>query len=126
MDQLDTIRLLPGLRHRARSRPRLRACLDCGKPTTGNRCPDHQARAEQQRGTTTERGYGHQHQQRRTELAPLAIGQLCPYCHRPMRPGQALDLDHSTTRALDPSSVGDRMAHATCNRRAGATTRRAA
>jgi hypothetical protein len=40
----------------------------------------------------------------------------CPICGELMKPGQPLDLDHSTPLAVDPTSKGDRMAHAACNR----------
>jgi hypothetical protein len=64
---------------------------------------------------TTARGYGHQHQQLRRALLPFAYGQTCHHCGNTMLPGQALDLDHTDDR------TGYRgMAHATCNRRAGA------
>ncbi|MFG3228125.1 holin [Kitasatospora sp. NPDC048194] len=44
----------------------LTVCTVAGCPelTTGGRCPDHQAQAEQARGTRTQRGYGHQHRNR--------------------------------------------------------------
>jgi Recombination endonuclease VII. len=64
---------------------------------------------------TTARGYGHRHQQLRRALLPYAYGQDCPHCGLTMTPGQALDLDHTDDRR------GYRgMAHASCNRRAGA------
>lgn len=33
-----------------------------------------------------------------------------------MTPSQALDLDHSVTLRRDPTSRGDRIVHAGCNR----------
>lgn len=52
-------------------------------------------------------------------MLPAAIGELCPLCGKVMLEGQALDLHHSTSPLLDPLSVGDAIAHASCNRRAG-------
>lgn len=71
--------------------------------------------ARKQSGSTTARGYGYSHQQLRQALLPYAYGQRCHHCGNTMQPGQPLDLDHTEDRA------GYRgMAHATCNRRAGA------
>lgn len=70
-------------------------------------------------GTTTQRGYGHQHKQARADaLAHLQRydGQLCHHCGLPMwhAAGALLDLDHSDDRS------GYRgLAHRSCNRRAG-------
>ena|ERR1700754_1486669 len=69
--------------------------------------------------TTTQRGYGNTHQARRKALLPSAYGTACPYCGDPMLPGQALDLDHTTPLVLG-GVQGDRIAHASCNRSAGA------
>lgn len=67
------------------------------------------------RKTTTQRGYGYSHQALRRALLPYAYGQPCPRCGGTMKPGQKLDLDHTDDR------TGYRgMAHATCNRQAGA------
>jgi hypothetical protein len=72
------------------------------------------------RGSSSARGYGYGHQQLRKALLPYAYGQPCPRCGETMLPGQRLDLDHTDDRA------GYRgMAHATCNRRAGADKRNA-
>lgn len=35
----------------------MRPCLDCGRPTSGGRCPAHQREYERRRGTAAERGY---------------------------------------------------------------------
>lgn len=66
--------------------------------------------------TTTQRGYGWAHQQMRAALLANAYGQPCPRCGHIMRYGQRLDLDHSTRLIDNPSSHGDRMTHAACNR----------
>lgn len=86
--------------------PRLTATTYCGSHTTLQ--------------TTTQRGLGWQHQKRRAELLPAAIGTLCPLCGQPMRAGQRLDLHHSTPRAIDPGSVGDQIVHEACDKAAGA------
>jgi hypothetical protein len=63
--------------------------------------------------------YGWRHQQRRAALLPYAYGRPCPFCHETMYQGQALDLDHSVPVSRG-GTAGDRIAHASCNRRAGA------
>ena len=73
-----------------------------------------------QAGTTTERGLGWSHQQERAAaLAAFVPGAGCPLCGRPMWRSQRLDLDHSVPRAFGGQGPR-RLAHATCNRRAGA------
>lgn len=58
--------------------------------------------------------YGHLHQQIREALLPSAYGAPCLHCGETMRPGEALDLDHTTDGA------GYRgMVHSSCNRREG-------
>lgn len=56
-----------------------RVCLDChriGEWKRG-RCPDHERARERARGTTTERGYGAQHQRTaRAWRAKVAAGEL--------------------------------------------------
>ena len=99
----------------------LRACATCGHgndihaPSCGN-C----GRAFKRRNlTTTQRGYGYQHRKLRAALLSNAYFTPCPICRRPMLPGQALDLDHATPLVINPTSRGDRITHAHCNRRAG-------
>lgn len=57
----------------------------------------------------------------RALLLPYAYGTYCPLCGQVMVQGQALDLDHSTPVVLGGDGAGDRIAHASCNRSAGAT-----
>jgi hypothetical protein len=71
--------------------------------------------------TTSQRGYGHAHQQRRRILIPLAWFTDCPACGETMLPEQALDLDHSVPLIENSASLGDRVLHARCNRGAGAS-----
>jgi len=63
---------------------------------------------------------GWSHQQRREQLLPHALNTPCPRCGEPMLKGQDLDLGHSVDLADDPNAVGDRIEHASCNRKAGA------
>lgn len=66
-------------------------------------------------GGTTARGYGYPHRKLRAALIKDAIGKPCVRCGMPMLRGQQLDLDHTEDR------TGYRgMAHAHCNRTAGA------
>jgi hypothetical protein len=67
--------------------------------------------------TTTQRGYGWQHQQRRKALLATAIGTRCALCGDVMLAHQALDLDHSVRLVDDATAIGDRIVHASCNRR---------
>lgn len=70
--------------------------------------------------TTTERGLGHRHQQaRKRALRAHQDGAPCPFCGEGMFRTQDLDLDHSVPRALG-GTKGDRLAHRSCNRSAGA------
>jgi hypothetical protein len=94
---------------------RLKACAGCGLPTHGERCPG--CGGDRRSMTTTERGYGWQHQQRRKALLATAIGTPCPLCGDVMLTYQALDLDHSVRLVDDPAAIGDRIVHARCNRR---------
>jgi len=66
--------------------------------------------------TTTQRGYGWQHQQRRAALLPLAIGTRCALCGKVMLAHEALDLHHPTRLVDDPASIGTQIVHAKCNR----------
>lgn len=100
----------------------MKVCAEPGCPELverGPRCPSHQV----ERGSTSERGYGTQHQRDRRRLLPAAYGELCPFCDEVMVEGQELDFDHSTPVAHGGVRA-DRFAHADCNRRAGATVRR--
>jgi hypothetical protein len=100
-----------------------RVCATPGCPTVyprdqGSHCPPCRRALEQQRGSFRER-YGPEHRATRRRLLAAAYGQPCPRCHEPMLEGQALDLGHSTDRAIDPLAPGDRIEHSSCNRAAG-------
>lgn len=107
---IDTARLRPALRTRSRN---LRACAICGAPTiTGSRCTRHPL----ERGTTTQRGYGSDHQRLRAQLDPIVMAghTRCahPDCGQLINTADDWDLGHNADRTgyLGPM-------HATCNRR---------
>lgn len=79
--------------------------------------------------TTTQRGYGWEHQKARAAaLRHLAQqGEApCPFCHQPMTVQMALDYDHYPPLALGPTPMRvRRLGHSTCNRRAGQQLSRA-
>lgn len=69
--------------------------------------------------TTTQRGYGWEHQQARARaLKELRDGMPCPYCGEPMSRDMCLDYDHYPPLALGGGGIR-RLAHRHCNRRAG-------
>jgi 5-methylcytosine-specific restriction endonuclease McrA len=58
---------------------------------------------------------------RKQALAQLRDGvDLCPFCRKPMRSWQRLDLDHAVPRMYGGGDETLRLAHAHCNRAAGA------
>jgi len=74
------------------------------------------------RGTTTQRGLGHAHQADLKRLrAALIPGTPCWRCGLPMYPWQALNRDHLIDRALGGADGPAVLAHASCNKSAGAT-----
>lgn len=76
------------------------------------------------RPTTTEQGLGWEHQRARAAaIADLAAnpGRSCWRCKRPMYVGQALDFDHVISRVLGGHRGPRKLAHASCNRSAGAS-----
>ena len=70
--------------------------------------------------STTDRGYGYDHQRTRKALLPQAYGTPCVRCGYTMERGQVLHLDHTNTR---DGYLG--FAHAKCNTRAAARKARA-
>ena len=86
------------------------ACIDCGRVSAGRYCATHRRPT-----TTSARGYGTKHQKQRNELLAKAYGQPCPLCGEVMTADDALDLDHEHG---DPQhTTGNRITHASCNRR---------
>jgi len=72
------------------------------------------------RGTTTQR-LGHNHAPDRKRLmAAFKDGDLCWRCGQPMFGWQSLERDHVTARALGGIDGPAALAHAHCNRSAGA------
>lgn len=70
--------------------------------------------------STTSRGLGWQHQQARAAaLRALVPGTPCPFCGDPMFAEQQLDYDHAVPRALGGHNGPRRLAHSSCNRKAG-------
>jgi hypothetical protein len=103
----------------------MRSCATCSAGFTVTRwnqryCPAHRT---PQRGTTTQRGLGWEHIQRRRQLLAQAYDKPCPLCGNPMLRGQRLDLDHSVPRSMG-GRLGDRMAHSRCNSSRGNGTKR--
>lgn len=88
-----------------------RRCLDCPRLTTGSRCPSCTRAKNRKRGTTSQRGYGWNHQQRKAqdEAATLPTDP-CPRCHQPLGP-PPWDQGHTTDRAGYEGPT-----HQACNR----------
>jgi 5-methylcytosine-specific restriction endonuclease McrA len=105
-----------------------RECLTCRRLHAGRgpHCPgctrDRQAQRDQQRGTTTERGLGWDHQQIRSQI--LAIATVCAVCGLSPTDDDPLTAGHRIPRAHggsnDPSNY--QAEHASCNYRKGANT----
>ncbi len=94
-----------------------RRCRHCPQliPTTAYKgmCPTCRRTADQERGTTTQRGYGAQHQAERVRIqADLDAGNtiLCCRCNQPILPGQPWSPDHTGDRT---GYLG--ASHQTCN-----------
>jgi hypothetical protein len=73
------------------------------------------------RGTTAQRGLGGDHQADKKRLKALhRDGDPCWRCGQPMYKWQDLDRDHIVDRALGGANGPAVLAHASCNRSAGA------
>lgn len=107
-----------------------RECLDCRGLHSGRgpRCPgctgQRQQQRDQQRGNTTQRGLGWDHQRTREQL--LANATVCAVCGLPPTDTDPLTAGHITPRvhggSNDPSNY--QPEHASCNYSKGATTGR--
>lgn len=79
-----------------------RICPKPGCPTIASStyCPKHQAEADKARGTTTQRGYGHEHQELRKQWAPTVArgGVICRKCGDTIQPGTTWHLGHTDDR----------------------------
>ena len=74
------------------------------------------------RRSTTQRGLNGKHKADKKRLkAALRDGEPCWRCGQPMYKWQALDRDHVIDRALGGADGPAVLAHASCNRSAGAT-----
>lgn len=119
--------------------------IDPGKDVVMKRCKEQRPRGslfaaakwyekqDEAPKTTTERGYGARHQNRRRQLfAQHTDGEPCPECGRPMYKdpkknfdGAALEADHPKGSALKyaknkQTTLAKRLLHRTCNRSGGA------
>jgi hypothetical protein len=73
------------------------------------------------RGTTTQRGLGSTHARKlKRARALFRDGDICWRCGHPMYKWQPLDLDHVTARINGGTDGPAVLAHASCNRAAGA------
>lgn len=96
----------------------------CPTLTAGGRCPrcttEQRRAAEADRPSTTDRGYGTDHQRERRRWARIVAkgGVRCARCPRLIDPNEPWHLDHNDDRTgyLGPS-------HADCNDRAAARKR---
>lgn len=75
------------------------------------------------RRSTTLRGYGARHQQRRAELLPSAIGTACELCGDIMYGFDKLDADHVVPISQGGRDGPLRIVHSGCNRRRQALER---
>ncbi|MGW0043461.1 hypothetical protein [Rhodococcus sp. NPDC003348] len=101
----------------------MRVCAQHGCPRLQpeRMCLEHRRQHERVRGTTTERGYGHTHQQLRERWRPaVEAGRVrCARCHRPIATGSPWDLGHrdeDRRRYAGPE-------HEACNRATAARRR---
>lgn len=110
--------------------PRPRPCLGHQGPCPtraltrdpSGRCDQCRSQHNITRGSSTQRGYDHQHQtQREWWKHRVATGQVnCRRCHQPIQPGTDWDLGHTDNR--DPTA--SHPEHATCNRATATHNRR--
>lgn len=73
------------------------------------------------RGSSTSRGYNSDHRRVRSKLLEaFCEGDPCCRCQLPMYSWQRLDADHFSQALALGGTLPDALAHASCNRRAGA------
>jgi hypothetical protein len=92
----------------------LRPCLDCGRLSPRSRCPDCERARNRRRGSTTQRGYGDEHQRLRAQLiATYSPDDPCARCSEPLGDDpDVLDLGHIDG---DPTRYSG-LEHRECNR----------
>jgi hypothetical protein len=77
----------------------LKRCLECATLTPRTRCPTHERAKSRARGTTTQRGYGAAHQQRKAhDERGTTPADPCPKCGLPLGP-PPWDQGHTSDRA---------------------------
>jgi len=95
----------------------VKRCLDCPTLTTATRCPTHTRVRDRQRGTTTQRGYGWQHQQAKAQdEATTSEADPCPRCGQPLGP-PPWDQGHTPDRTGYEGPTHTRCNRATARRR---------
>ncbi|MBA2614314.1 MAG: HNH endonuclease [Actinobacteria bacterium] len=98
-----------------------RPCLDCGELTrSGSRCSRCEAKRDARRGTTTERGYGSDHQKR--AKATIRSQPWCSICGHPGSPSNPLTADHVVPVSRGGRGGPLRVACRSCNSRRGNAT----
>jgi hypothetical protein len=92
---------------------RPKPCLGCRRLTTNTRCATCTAQRDKARGTTSQRGYGSQHQRLREQVSAVVRSgnAICWRCQQPIDPTAAWDLGHDTDRTKYRGPE-----HAACNR----------
>lgn len=111
-DDIDTARLRPHLRHRARLHRGLRACLGCGRATTGTHCGACAAPSP----------YNAEH--RANGAAAIAGATHCARCGKPFTPEDPPTRGHIVSvRDGGTNDVTNyQPEHASCNSSHGART----
>jgi hypothetical protein len=96
----------------------LKRCLECPTLTPRTRCPTHERARSRARGTTTQRGYGWDHQQRKAhDEQGTTPADPCPKCGHPLGP-PPWDQGHTPDRAGYEGPT-----HIRCNRATARRTR---
>lgn len=75
--------------------------------------------ARREQGTTTQRGYGHDHQVARKRLLPKFLNTPCPCecgCGVLMVKSSMMDFDHPIPLTVDPEARASRFLCRKCNR----------
>lgn len=71
------------------------ACFDCGRPTTGTRCPDCKAKRKKPKKKPEYRSYrGTKAHREMRERVWLRDGGICQRCGKPVHKDEPWDLGH--------------------------------